>query len=185
MNAHIYRMISLLLDVLNNPSLDCSLYLAIGKLHNEKSSWDFAIIMLENRKTQIYSEDRHLLGTKTKKILYWIIKITGYRAHSSSLIVTILPKNNTTILFTSKEKWKMSVLSFLWYTKNLNLGIKNITGPKQSGASPNSTLITFPQTADTDHHFQDDSLSKLDVNFNHKSETGFGTVFCLFILLSN
>lgn len=48
---HIFiSMLSLLLDVLNYPSLDHSLYLAIGKLHNGKSSSDFTIIMLTHRK---------------------------------------------------------------------------------------------------------------------------------------
>lgn len=61
------RMISLLLDVLNNPSLDRFLYLAIGKLHNGKLSSDFTIIMLDNRKTQIYSKTDTYLEQKQQQ----------------------------------------------------------------------------------------------------------------------
>lgn len=72
---------------------------------------------------------------------------------------------------------------FLWYTQNLNLGLKNITGLKQSGACPDSTWLRSLRLQILS--IISKSLSKLDIYFNHKSETGFGTVFCLFILLSN
>lgn len=81
------RTVSLLLDGLNYLSLDISLYSAIGYWCNGKSSSPFAIIRLGHKETQTYSEDKN----RNKKT-YKMMKITGYAAHSTSIILNYSSK---------------------------------------------------------------------------------------------